>query len=224
MLTIIAVVGFVVCLVGIMIGVAILGPHNMPLPIKYYKLALALCIGGLAAFIALIVVSVASAAENSAPAESAITVKGTSCPTEFDPDDLGWAMVRIEWGEKKIDDNLLTIEHIRVFSYIPDPEKRIWIHIKKIWNPECGAKLFSYGSIGDSDGKRAFAIIRSSGKITAFLLADQEWKRGNHIETFVTNCDRKGCDLTFTLYQNKELVASKTIPIKQFSHFGEPVE
>lgn len=173
------------------------------------------------------VASKASAAENSAPAGlPAVAEKSTACPTEFNPDDLGWAMNRIRRSDKKTDNGPVVIENIRIFSYIPELEKRIFIGMKKLWNPDCVAALYSYGSVGDSDGKQVFAIIRSPSRTLIFLLAGKEWKNGDNIETFVSDCNAKGCNLTFTLYRNKELVAARTLPIQQFSHprFQEPVE
>lgn len=164
--------------------------------------------------VSLIKFDVASAAENpaTAPAESAITVKGYTCPTEFNPDDSAWALNRIESAEKKIADNLLVIEHIRVLSHM--------------WLPKCAVRLYSYGSLGDSDGKRILAVIKSPTNIIAFLLTERGWESGDNVETFTTECDTdtQGCKLTFALYRNKELVTARTIFVRQFSHFREPVE
>lgn len=161
-----------------------------------------------------VIALVASAAENSAPAKNAVVIEklAVTCPTEFNIDDSAWAMNRIDRNEKKISDGLMVIEHIRVFSHM--------------WKPGCVAKLYSYGSLGDSDGKRVFAITKSPNGIIVLLLTEKGWESGDDIETFITDCDAMGCNLTFALYRNKELVASRTLPIRQFSifRFHEPVE
>lgn len=178
--------------------------------------------------------SSASAAENSAPAESAITVKGyTSCPTEFNPDDLGWAMHEIKSVEKKIDSDITVAEHKRILSYFPDPEQRIFVGIKKWGNPDCIAELFSYGSISGIDQKPIWAAIRSAGNTTVFLFTEKGWEKGDKDkpETFV-DYSAKQYNLVFALYRNGAHVASRALPIepnKRFFRFwpsepSEPVE
>jgi hypothetical protein len=163
-------------------------------------------------------------------AENSVIVKGYTCPTEFDPDDLGWAMNRIERKDKKIDEDIIIVEHRRIFSYFPDPEQRIWVGIKRWGNPDCVAELFSYGSISGIDQKPVWAAIRSAGKITVFLLTDKGWERGGtDIPEVLTNCNEGGCNLVFALYRDGIHLASRALPVepvKQFFHFwpSEPVE
>lgn len=174
---------------------------------------------------------IVSAAENSASTESAITVRGyTSCPTEFNPDDLGWAMHEVKSVEKKIDSDITVTEHKRVFSYFPDPEQRIFVGIKKWGNPDCVAELFSYGPLHSLQQKRVWAAIRSAGGITVFLLTEKGWEKGDKDkpETFV-DCSAKQCNLVFALYRDKVYVASRALPVepsKRFFRFwpSEPVE
>lgn len=164
---------------------------------------------------------VASAAENSAPAESAVTVKGyTSCPTEFNPEDLGWAMHGIKSVEKKIDNDIIVIEHKRVFSYFPDPEQQIFVGIKKWGNPDCVAELFSYGPMHSTNQKRVWAAIRSAGVTTVFLLMEKGWEKGgkDKPETFA-DCGANGCNLVFALYRDKVQVASRALPVEPAKHF-----
>lgn len=171
---------------------------------------------------------VVSAAENSAPAESAITVKGYACPTEFNPDDLGWAMHEIAEPElKNFGEDIVVVEHRRVFSYFPDPEQRIFVGIKKWGNPDCVAELFSYGPVRSTNQKRVWAAIRSSNgtakTTTVFLLTDKGWEKGggNMPETFVM-CGTEQCNLFFALYRNGIQVASRALsvePVKRFFNF-----
>lgn len=187
-----------------------------------------ICVIGI--FAMFLVAGFASAAENPAlpaPAEMPVVAEKptASCPTEFNPDDSAWAMSKIdEFIPQKISDDLLAVEQIRYFSWFPDPEQRIFVGIKKLWNPDCVANLYSYGSRGDVDGKRILGAIKSSEKITVFLLTEKGWESGDDWETFTTDCGTKGCNLTFVLYRHQEPVASRTLFIRQVFHFRKPVE
>lgn len=173
----------------------------------------------------------AFAAENSAPAEKSVAVKNyISCPTEFNPDDLGWAMHEIKSVEKKIDDDIIVTEHKRVFSYFPDPEQRIFVGIKKWGNPDCVAELFSYGSISGIKQKRVWAVIRSAEATAVFLLTEKGWEKGGKDKPDAfADCGANGCNLVFALYRDKVQVASRALPVepvKRSFHFWqqEPVE
>lgn len=187
-------------------------------------------------FVLLLIIfsSLANAAENSAPAESAITVEtvegNTLCPTEFNPDDLGWAMHEIAESEpKKFGEDIIAVEHRRIFSYFPDPEQRIFVGIKKWGNPDCIAELFSYGPMHGTNQKRVWAAIRSSETTIVFLLTEKGWEKGgkDKPETFV-DCGANGCNLVFALYRDKIQVASRALPVEpaqRYYHFNEePVE
>lgn len=152
-----------------------------------------------------------SAAENSAPTESAITVKGTSCPTEFDPEDLGWAMHEEGRENKKIQDTILVVvEHRRIFSYFPDPEQRILVGLKKLENPDCVAELFSYGSASGVDQKRVWGAIQrpTDKEIPIFLLTEKGWEKGNRLRISFDNAK-----LVFTLYLGEIVITSRELAI-----------
>lgn len=179
----------------------------------------------------------ASAAENPAPApaKSVITVKGyTSCPTEFNPDDLGWAMHDIAEPElKKFGEDVVLVEHRRIFSYFPDAEQRIFVGMKEWKNPACVAELFSYGSTSKIDQKRVWGVIRSTDGtakiITVFLLTEKGWERGgNGMPEASLVCGAEQCKIIFALHRDKSMVASRALPVEPIKHFfkwhPEPVE
>lgn len=160
----------------------------------------------------------ASAAENSALATPHVATETSTalCPTEFNIDDSAWAMHWIDGPRvKELAEHVVAMEHTRVFSYFPDAEKRIFVGIKNLENPDCVAKLYSYGLPSGVDGKRVMGIIKSREKLTAFLLTDKGWESGDNLEIFTPDCKANECNLVFVLYRNEVVVASRTLLIKQ---------
>ncbi len=139
------------------------------------------------------------------------TEKSVSCPTKFDPDDSMWAMHKIDIVEK----GLYRI-HERVFSYFPDPEKRILVGIKKMWNPDCVAALVSYGSSDpDADGKRVWGMIVSPNGEQYYLFLNGAWEQGDDIGNALSCDDTKNfCSIKFILYKEKSPIASLVVVIK----------
>lgn len=176
----------------------------------------------------LVVARLTFAAENSAPVEPpAVAEKSAaSCPTEFNIDDSAWAMREINSVPQKVHE--LYIERVRVFSYLPDPnpEKRIFIGIKNLWNPDCVAKLGSYSSYDFADGKRVWGIIQTPGKTTFFLLQNNNspldlktllrskpdvWQSGDRITGTFTCENIKECNITFVLYKENVPIALRKL-------------
>lgn len=139
------------------------------------------------------------------------TEKSDSCPTEFDPDNSAWAMHKIEIKER----GSYRI-HERTFSYFPNPEKRIFVGIKKIENPTCVAALVSYGPKDpDADGKRIWGAISSPRGIRYYLFINGAWEQGDDIDNTLS-CDdaKKSCSIEFTLYKKKVPIASLAVIIR----------
>lgn len=176
-----------------------------------------------------------SAAENSAPAEKSVAVKNyISCPTEFNPEDLGWAMHDIKYEPKKLEENIVIMEHRRIFSYFPDAEQRIFVGMKKWKNPACIAELFSYGPTNGTNQKRVWSAIRSSDgtekTTTVFLLTDKGWEKGGaDMPKVLVTDSAEQYNIVFVLYRNGTQVASRALPVEPVKHFfhfwqQEPVE
>ncbi|MDO8600241.1 MAG: hypothetical protein Q7R73_01305 [bacterium] len=133
-----------------------------------------------------------------------------SCPMEFDPDNSAWAMHEIKIKER----GLYRIYEHRL-SYFPDPEKRIFVGIKKIENPNCIAALVSYGFMDDAGGKRVYGAIASPNGIRYYLFIDGAWKQGDDIAK-VFDCDtEEACNLVFVLYKGKAPIASLVVVIER---------
>lgn len=161
-----------------------------------------------------------SAAENStppAPAENAITVKGyTSCPTEFDIADPGWALHRIDNPMlQKLGEDMAVLEHSTLFSYFPDPAQRAQAETNHWKNRDCVAQLFAYGN--GIERQNVWAAIRASGKLTVFLATNNGWEKGGEDipENLVTCNADGGCALVFILHKNGEFVAARVLPMEQ---------
>lgn len=165
---------------------------------------------------------VASAAEN----PTTIEKPTAACPTEFNPNDSAWALHRIDSTLQEKHE--LYIERIRVFSYLPDPEKQIFINIKKLWNPDCIAKLGSYSSGWNNDGKQVWGIIQTPEKATFFLLQNNDsaldlktllrskpdvWQSGDRITGTFTCENMKECNIKFVLYKENAPIALRVLPI-----------
>lgn len=136
--------------------------------------------------------------------------KSVSCPANFDPDNSAWAMHKIS-----VFDEGSHILYARRFSYFPDSEERILVHLKKLYNQNCFAMLYSYGPKDGVGEKRVLASINPRlGSTRYYLFTQDGWEQGDDFGIF-EDCDTKeSCNIVFTLYKEKVPIASRVVDIK----------
>ncbi len=134
------------------------------------------------------------------------------CPAGFNIDNSSWAMIWV--GTDIVPDSHYTV-YTRKFTFFPDVNLYIFVGLKKLWNPDCLAILYSYGSPDREGERRVWGIIDSLGSVTYYLfLPDTGWKRGDNVLLF-PDCDTaEDCNLVFTLYSKGIPIASRVVAIK----------